>query len=337
MIALPAAHDRVGVEQAVVGGKEVLLGILADAQGGNQVRQHLRTVDAPPNKGVVGDFVILIPGQLGGHEIIYAALLHDLGQNPAVAEHIRQPKDPVVPAKLFPEEPFAVNKLANQGLPGGQVAVCLQPHAALRLPAALLDALLDLRIHLGIALLQEIIQHRLAGHKLILRILLHQLQNRFLRVVLRLFHRAVPHGHGGKGTGNLLPGLGNRPPPSYVDMGVANASGNDVLVASHFTVQVLRKVGLRRFYGGVKLRRIGRPQIQQVDGLIQNRLDIQSGFVVGVHPPERPQRHLQIVVQAVDGLIQHIQIHQEIELPVQSAGVGLNVHRQSLPCRGLGK
>ena len=66
-------------------------------------------------------------------------------------------------------------------------------------------------------------------------------------------------------------------------------------------------------------------------------MNIQPGFVVRIHSAEGPQGHLQVVIEAVDGLIQHIQVHQKVELPVQRAGIGLNVHRQGFASRGLGK
>ena len=319
LVAFPTAHNGVGVENAIVGGKEILLGILAHVQGGNEVGQHLGAIDAPPNKGVIGDFIDLIPGQLGGHKVIHAALLHNLGQSAGIAKHIRQPQDPVVLTKFLPEEPFAVNELTHQGLAGGQIAVRLQPHAALRLPPAFLHPLLNLGVQLGIALLQEVIQHRLAGHKPILRVLIHELQDR------------------GKGANHLLPGLGHSPPPSHINVGMADAGSNHIGMPPHFFIQVLCQICPGLLHRGVKRRGAGGPHVQQVHSMVQHRLNIQPGLIIGVHPAESPQRHLQIVIQVVNGFIQHIQIHQEVELPVQRTGVGLNIHRQGLPHRRLGE
>ncbi len=77
LIALPAAHQGIRVQVAVVGGKEIGFR-LAHAQGGDQVRQYFGTVNTAPLEGIVGMLVKLVPGQLGGHKIVYAAQLHDL-------------------------------------------------------------------------------------------------------------------------------------------------------------------------------------------------------------------------------------------------------------------
>ena len=317
LVALPAAHDGTGVEHAVVGGEEALLRILVDAGGGNQVGQNLGAVDAPPDEGVVGDAVDLIPGQLGGHEVVDAGLAHDLGQGTGVAKDIGQPQDLVVLAEFLPEEPLAVEELTDQALAGGQIAVGLQPHAAFRLPAALGNALLDLLVELGIALLQEVVEHGLAGHELVVGELLHELEHR------------------GEGADHLLPGLGYGPPPGHVDVGVADAGGDDTVVAAHLLVELLLQICLGLGQGLVESRGVGQAHIQQVDGVIQHGLDVHAGLVVLAHPGECLQGDLQIVVEAVDLLIPDIQVHQEPELPVQGAGVCLNVDLQLLAAHGF--
>ena len=100
------------MKHAIIRGKEVFH-ILSHAQGGNQVREHLRTVDTPPQEGVIGVLVKLVPGQLGGHEVVNAAFLHQLGQRAGVTKHVRQPQHPIVHPKLLPEEAFAVDKLPD--------------------------------------------------------------------------------------------------------------------------------------------------------------------------------------------------------------------------------
>ena len=317
LVALPAAHDGVGMEHSVVGGEEALLGVLTNAKGGDQVGQHFASVDAPPNEGVVGNLVELVPGKLSGHKVINAGLLHDLGQCAGVAEHVREPQNLIVGAELLFEEPLAVEELPDQGFAGGQVAVCFQPHAALGLPAAFGHPGLNLLKELGIALLQEVVQNRLAGHELVAGELLHELQD------------------GGKGADNLLPGLGNGPPPGHVDMGVADAGGNHVVPAAHLLIQVLRDVGLSLFQGGVEVLGVGHPHIQKVNGIVQDGLDVQPDLIVLTHAVKGPDGDLDVVVELVDSLVQDVEVCQEAELHVQGAGVGLDINVHGFAAHGL--
>ncbi len=139
------------MEHAIVGGKEVL-DWLMDTQCRDQVRQHLRAVDAAPHHGVVRNLIKLVPRKLCRHKIVNSALFHNLRQCARVAKHVRQPQNAVIHAKLLLEKTLAVHELAHKRLAGGQVTVRLDPHTALWLPAPFLDALLCLFIQLWIAL-----------------------------------------------------------------------------------------------------------------------------------------------------------------------------------------
>ena len=88
LIALPAADHLRWIQIPIIGGDPILL-LLDRIHGGNKMREHLAAVDAAPKEGVVRQLIILIPGNLGGHKIIDPALLHNLRQGGAVAEHIR--------------------------------------------------------------------------------------------------------------------------------------------------------------------------------------------------------------------------------------------------------
>ena len=146
--ALPAAHDLPGVQQAVVGRVEarfrVAVGALVVVLGGDKVGQYLGAVDAAPAGQIVGHTVGIVPGHLGGHEPVHAALGHNLGQCAAETESIRQPQDVPLFAE-FPTKKFLpVQELADQTLAAGHVAVGFQPHTALRFPVAVGDAGPDL-------------------------------------------------------------------------------------------------------------------------------------------------------------------------------------------------
>ena len=80
-------------------------------------------------------------------------------------------------------------------------------------------------------------------------------------------------------------------------------------MAAHLLIQILLQIGLGLLHRRIKRWGAGSPHIQQIDGVIQHRLDIQPGFAVRIHPAEGPQGHLQVVIEAIDGFIQHIQVH----------------------------
>ena len=316
LIALPAAHDGVRVQAAVVGGEKVLLHVLPHVNGGDEVREHLAAVDAAPDEGVVGDLVDLVPGQLGGHEIVDAAALHDLRQGAGIAEHVRQPEDAAVYAELILEKALAVHELPDEGLAGGEVGVGLHPHAAFGLPAALGHALLHARVHLGVALAQEVVEHALAGHEAVVRVLVHQLED------------------GGEAARHLLAHLGNGPPPGHVDVRVADAGGDHVVPAAHALIEPLFQQSARGGHAGVVLRRIGPAQVEPVHRVVEHGLYVETVLVVLVHAGEGPERHLQVVIQPVHLLVEPVELHDQVELAVQRAGVGLHVDAEGLAARG---
>ena len=316
LIALPRAHDGIGMQIAVVSRKEALLGILTDAERRDEMREHLGAVDALPEEGVIRDAVDLVPRELGGHEIVHAGLFHDLRQCAGIAEHIRQPQDFIILAEFLAEEALAVQELAHERLAGGQVAVGLEPHAALDLPAALRDALLDLFVHLRIALLEEIVQNRLAGHELIAGKLVHELEHRC------------------KGAHDLFAGLRDRPPPRHVDVRMADTGGDDVARAAHFFIEIFRDILLRTLDGGIKVRRVRHAQIKQVDGIVQHGLKLKTNLAVLPEAVKSLQRHLNIIIQMIQPFVKYIKICKEGKLAVQCAGISLNVQRQLLAAYG---
>jgi hypothetical protein len=118
---------------------------LADAHvaavgvGRREVGEDPGSVDALPQEAVVGQDVVLVPGELLGQEPADAALLHDLGQGGRIAEHVGQPHVVGLDPELVEVEALAVDDLADQGLARGDVAVGLDPHAPGGLEASLGD------------------------------------------------------------------------------------------------------------------------------------------------------------------------------------------------------
>ena len=119
-------------------------------------------------------------------------------------------------------------------------------------------------------------------------------------------------------------------------MGVADAGGDDVLVACHLGVELLGQILLGLGQGLVELGGVGQAHIDEVDGVVQDGLDVHAGLVVLAHPGESLQGDQKIVVEPVDVLVTDVQIHQEAELPVQGAGVGLDIDGQLLAAGGAG-
>ena len=267
--------------------------------------QNLGAVNATPLKGVVGHLIKLVPCQLGGHEIVNAALCHNLGQCAGVTKDIGQPQDAVVHAKFFFEELFPIQELANQTFAAGQVAVSLDPHAAFRLPAPFGNALLDLLVQLGITLLQKVVQLGLTGHELIVRVLLHQLEYR------------------GKAAADLLAGLGNRPPPCHIDVGMPDAAGNDLVMPCQIRVQRFGKVSAGSGNAPVEALVIRGAQVDEVHGLVQHIFQIAAGLAVLLQSRECLQRHDKVVVQPFDFRVNFAQVNDKVELGVQDAGVAL--------------
>ena len=164
LVALPVLLDLAGH----VPGDEV---------GGRHAGIHAGAVDALPEEVVVGEAVGIVPGgHLVGDEVIHAALFQDLRQDPAVAEHVRQPGVVDGLAEGTAKEVLTIEQLTNQALGSRHVAVRLHIHGAHRLEAALGHLLLQLREQLGIILLQRFIGVGLGVGVAELRVLIQEAQ-----------------------------------------------------------------------------------------------------------------------------------------------------------------
>ena len=313
LVAHPSAHNRVRVQSSVVSGKKIMDRLMY-IESCNQVSQHLTSVNSSPHHRVVRNLIELIPRQLCGHKVIDPAFLHDLRQGSRITEYVRQPQNPVINAELLFEKTFSVHELAHQGLSGSQIAVRLNPHAALRLPAFLFYTFFDPSVQLRISLLQKHIQLRLAGHEFVVGIFLHQLQ------------------HGGKASSGLFLRLFHGPPPRHIDMRMADAGCNHISVSRHIRIQRLINVIRSLLQGPVKLIRIRSSQIQIIDCTIQNILNILPIFIVFLHPGKCRERHPQIVVQLFDFVVNLLHICKQIELCMFGPRISLKFQGQRLPC-----
>ena len=197
--------------------------------------EDLGAVKSLPQKDIMRHGICLVPGNLGGKEPINTALSEDLRQCGIIAEHVRQPEHPALYAEFLFHKPLSVKDLAHQALAAGQVTVGLQPHRALDLPAPLYHALLDLPVQIRVGLLDVLIQLRLAGHKLVFRVLPHQIQ------------------HGCKAALRLFSGLRHRPQPGNIDMGMSDAADDAVTVTAKLFIKFLFEISARHLDALIKV------------------------------------------------------------------------------------
>ena len=175
-----------------------------EVMGLGEVGEHLRAVQARPGEGIVGEVRGVVPGHLGGDEVVHAALLHDLGDGGGVAEGIRQPEGVGGIAEVLAGEALAPEKLADHALAAGDVAVALHVHRAVGLVAALQHLGADAPEELRIMLEQHFAVEGAGLHEAVLGILLHQ-------------GELV-----GIGAGALLDRLAHMPEPGGIHVAVAH-------------------------------------------------------------------------------------------------------------------
>src|SRR5699024_7319642 len=120
------------------------------------------------------------------------------------------------------------------------------------------------------------------GHEFVIGVLVHELQD------------------GGEGTGRFFPGLGNGPPPGYVDVGVADAGGNHLVVARQLRIDFLLHILIGGVDGSVKLRAVRLPQVNEVDGFVQGLFQSDAAHVVLFQPAGDLVGNGQVVVEPVD-------------------------------------
>ena len=116
------------------------------------VRHHFAAVYALPAEGAVRELVVLVPAELDGHEVLFAALFHDLRQRGGEAEHIGQPCEIGAHAEFLVEVLLPHRELSDQRLAGREIAVAFRPHPALYLYAPVVGGFLQPAEYLGLFL-----------------------------------------------------------------------------------------------------------------------------------------------------------------------------------------
>ena len=251
--------------------------------------QNLRAVQSFPPESIVGHHIILVPAYLGGHKVAHFTPLHNLRQSRGVTEYVRKPENLTLLAELLPEKCFPIQELAHQRFPGGEIAVCLQPHAALRFPASFFDPLPNLRIHVRSVFFYKFIELGLTGDKSKLRIPAHQFQCC------------------GKTSNRLIPGHCQSPQPGHINVGVSHTADRGVALPAHGLIEIIVNIIFCLPDRSPIRFRVRDPQIQPVTRFIENvnqakpsgaSLRQQTRHVVG---------HLQIIIKLRGILIQYHQ------------------------------
>ena len=170
-----------------------------------EVGEDPGAVDALPPERAVGKAVLLVPGQLLGHEPSAARGGEHLGQRGRVAEHVGDPDLGAATPEVLFEEALAVHELADDGLAARQVHVRLDPHAADGEPLPRRRLLLDAGEEAGMAVAHPLVLDGLRAGEAVVGVVVHEADR------------------GGERASALAHGLSHRPEPCGVDVGVADS------------------------------------------------------------------------------------------------------------------
>ena len=267
------------------------------------VGQHPAAVQTLPPEQVVGEGISLriLPQQLLGGKVGHLTFFQNLGQGGGEAEGIRHPGHPAVRTQLPAVPALAPHGLADQALAGGDVGVGLHPHGAIGIELALTDALLHPAVQVGIKGFQIFQNGGLTQQEPVFRVFLHQIE-----LV-------------GIGAGGFAHGLGHRPQPGKIQVGLAE----------HREFRCGRAVGAgkQRFQNFVRFRNaLGQPRLRQLK--VCGKGELFQTFQ-HLHGPQAPIR--QLFQQAVEGAVVHSRLKDRF-IPHTDVGVG----ERDLCFRGLG-
>lgn len=201
--------------------------------------------------------------------------------------------------------------MAHKALAGGQIAVRLNKHRALDLPAPLGDTLLDLLIDLRCVFLDIEIKLRLAGHEFVFRIAAHQLQ------------------HGGEAAYRLVFGHGERPEPRDVDVRMPNAEDARTVI-SRVGVKLLPQERARSLHTCVERFISGLAQIEQIDRLVQRLDNADILCVVLIQQARGLPWYEQVIIQPLDLAVYGVQRGVKYQMKVLHAGIGGKENRKAL-------
>ena len=168
------------------------------------------------------------------------------------------------------------------------------------------------------ALFYKRIELGLAGHEMIVRVLLHEFQ------------------HSGKAATGFLAHLIDGPEPGHINVGMADAGRDNLVVTAHFLIDGFLHMSLCSFHGSVKLFAVGHPKVQKVDGVGEGGLKIQTDLIILFHTVQAVHGNCNVIVSFPKLAVMLLQIHNEMELVVEGSGIGLKIHAEGLACFRVG-
>ena len=286
------------------------------------MRDDLGAVHAAPDKGVRRERIEIAPAHFGRIEVFHPAALHDLRDRRVVAEGIRKPERVGGVAEILPGEALSVEELTHHRFAAGDVAVALDPNAAVRLVSSLRHAFLDPLENGGVFTAHPVEMEGGGLDEGVFRIDVHQCEH--LGIGTRAFANRFRH----------------RPEPRGIHMGMADHTDKAArrIVIIGFCKRG-GKGGADRLYGSIYIR-----HIRVIDLLHEIRERVHEAFVGGFCEKiiGRQTRHLeyrgQIEHHAADRTIentepQSVKTMREI-LPLVS-GIAFKVKRKRFPGNGM--
>ncbi len=106
-------------------------------------------------------------------------------------------------------------------------------------------------------------------------------------------------------------------------MRVADAGGDDILIARHLVIQCLVNIVGRLLQCAVKFVRVRRAQIKIIDGIVQDFRDVLAVLVVLLHSGKCGERHPQVIIELLNQRIDLLHLDNQVKLRVQCSRVCL--------------
>ncbi len=262
-----------------------------------EMGQHPRAVQPLPVKRVIGEAVGVVPAHFGCEEVFHTAALHDLWNGGAVAEGVREQKtvggvaEPALRVTLPPQ------KLAHHALAAGNVAVALDPYAAVRLIASRAHRVRHPLKQGGVVAAQHFAVAGGALHKAVLRVARHQVE-----LV-------------GIGAGALFDGVVGRPQPRGVHVGVTDQPDDGTVRARiAFCCQHRGERLAQRGESRAKMRivRAVRVVIDRLVRRLERAQQLGAAKIVQRLDRQQVVDHVQVEIGVIDQRVTHAHVERGV-------------------------
>ena len=102
-----------------------------------------------------------------------------------------------------------------------------------------------------------------------------------------------------------------------------DTGSNHILIACHIRIQSLINIIRCLLQRCIERVRIRSTQIQEINGFIQNRLNILTVLIVLIHTAKCLKRYLQVVIQLCNLCIHLAHIHKQLEFLMKGSRISL--------------